>query len=106
MSTSQPAYCRFDELPAVGPVLGREMVHHDVLLDHLHLHGGAVPHEPETLPPWNLQHDWPHGVNIVTANTSFGESDHTARMCVDTQPCLLFITDSTRGNKDSELSVC
>lgn len=76
----QPAYCRFDELPTVGPVLGREMVHHDVLLDDLHLHGGAVPHELETLPPWNLQHDWSHGVNIVTANTSFGESDHTARM--------------------------
>lgn len=56
-------------------------MHYDVLLDDLHLYSGTVSHKLETLPPWNLQHDWPHGVNIVTANSSFGEST-TARMYI------------------------
>lgn len=74
-------YSRFIELSTIDSVHGREMVHYDVLLDDLHLHSGTVSYKLETLPPWNLQHDWPHGVNIVTANSSFGEST-TTRMYI------------------------
>lgn len=88
------------------------MVYYDVLLDDLHLHDGAVPYELETLPSWNLQHDWPHGVNIVTANSSFGEST-TARMYIVERyryeqlvACLRFIFEQYERNKDSDLSIC
>lgn len=67
------------------------MVHYDVLLDDLHLHSGTVSYKLETLPPWNLQHDWPHGVNIVTANSSFGESTTTRMYIAETDTDRLLI---------------
>lgn len=82
---------RFIELSTTDSVYGREMVHYDVLLDDLHLYSGTVSHKLETLPPWNLQHDWPHGVNIVTANSSFGTI--YARITIDT----LWVYGAIRG---------
>lgn len=81
-------------------------MHYHSVLYCLHLHSRTVPDDNETFFTEHLQSGRPHRVNLITTDTSFGESTKSGAPRIAANTCELLIARACSPNFAPITSTC